>query len=388
MINRYLVSGFLVIWMSLHGEAWAQSGPLIRMGIEALVPPFESRDAKGELVGLNIEIGNAICADLGARCVWVDQPYVDHIPGLKANKIDVIMPMTPTETRRKEIDFTEVMYPLASKLVGRKGSSLLPSVKSLAGQRVGVLTGTSRENFALTRWAPAGVQVRSYLLNAELVEDLKTGKIDATLQDTIEIREALLKTSAGADYELLGDPVVDPLLGAGVAMGLRKTDGLLKEQLNRALAKLKSNGEMDKIVAKYLPVTTAAPAQVAAQSHPLRYDASTPGVAFSDAVRAGNVLYLAGVLGEDANGRLLVGTAGQTRAAMTTIRDVVQRNGSSLDRLIQCRVILRHIEDFDEMNRVYKSFFPNGRFPARTTFAASGLVADAGVEIECIAHVD
>ena len=80
--------------------------PQIRFGVEALVPPFESRDDQGQLVGLNIELGNALCADLKARCVWVDQDYATNVAALEAGTFDVIMPMTATAARRERIDFT------------------------------------------------------------------------------------------------------------------------------------------------------------------------------------------------------------------------------------------------------------------------------------------
>lgn len=130
--------------------------PQIRFGVEALVPPFESRNENGELVGLNIDLGNALCAELNARCVWIDQAYATNIAALEARRFDVIMPMTATAARRERIDFTENLYPLSSRLVARQGSGLQPSVVSLKGKRVGVLAGTSRETFAKTRWVRPG----------------------------------------------------------------------------------------------------------------------------------------------------------------------------------------------------------------------------------------
>ena len=78
--------------------------PQIRFGVEALVPPFESRDDNGQLVGLNIELGNALCAELKSSCVWVDQDYATNIEALEAKRFDVIMPMTATAARRERID--------------------------------------------------------------------------------------------------------------------------------------------------------------------------------------------------------------------------------------------------------------------------------------------
>ena len=62
---------------------------------------------------------------------------------------------------------------------------------------------------------------------------------------------------------------------------------------------------------------------------------------------------------------------------------MLEANGSDLDQVLKCTVILSDIEDFSEMNEVYRSFFTVNK-PARTTFAAD-LVAGAKIEIEVVA---
>lgn len=235
------------------GCAATAADPPIRFGVEALVPPFESRNAKGELIGLNIELGNALCAELKSRCVWVDQDYATNIAALEANRFDVIMPMTATPARRERIDFTDDLYPLSNRLVARKGANLQPQVQSLKGKRIGVLAGTSREAFAQARWASAGVTVRSFDLNNQLIASLLAGEIDATLQDSIEITQALLSQPQGQDFQFIGPVLKDPMLGTGVAMALRKTDTLLRDELNAALERLKQNGQYQSITQRYLP---------------------------------------------------------------------------------------------------------------------------------------
>ncbi|MCT7085195.1 transporter substrate-binding domain-containing protein, partial [Salmonella enterica subsp. enterica serovar Oranienburg] len=86
------------------------------------------------------------------------------------------------------------LYPFTTRLVARRTSGLLPTVRSLKGKRVGVLLGSNREAFARAQWAPKGVIVKSFWLNDELARSLVAGDIDATLQGTVEIREALLDT--------------------------------------------------------------------------------------------------------------------------------------------------------------------------------------------------
>jgi ABC-type amino acid transport substrate-binding protein len=223
----------------------------IRFAVAAQFPPFQSRDAQGQLVGLNIDLGNALCQQLNVRCTWVDQVVVEDFPALEARQFDAIMGMAPTSLRRRRAGFTDTLYPFTTRLVARRTSGLLPHVKSLKGKRVGVLLGSNREAFVRSKWAPRGVIIKSFWLNDELVRSLVAGDIDATLQGTVEIRQALLDTDDGQDFDFLGPPVSAALLGDGVAIAVRKTDTALLNDLNRALEELMQNGEYRRILAPY-----------------------------------------------------------------------------------------------------------------------------------------
>lgn len=228
-----------------------QSRREIRFGVAAQFPPFQSRDAQGQLVGLNIELGNALCVQLNARCVWIDQVLAEDFPSLEARRFDAIMGMAPTSERRRWVAFTDNLYPFTTRLVGRSTSGLLPRTSSLKGKRVGVLLGSNREAYARAKWAHRGVIIKSFWLNDELVRSLVAGEIDATLQGTVEIRQALLDTDVGRDFDFLGPPVSAALLGDGVAIAVRKPDAALRNDLNCALEQLKQNGEYQRIIQHY-----------------------------------------------------------------------------------------------------------------------------------------
>ena len=352
----------------------------IRFGVEADVPPFEYRNAKGELVGLDIELGNALCAELNARCVWIDQPYATNIAALEAERFDAIMPMTATPARREIVDFTQDLYALESRLVAPRGSNLLPNAQSLRGKRVGVLAGTSREAFAQARWASQGVTVRSFGLNSELIRSLLAGEIDATLQNTIEISEALLNTPQGAAFAFAGPTVVDEMLGGGVAIATRKANPDLTAALNKALQRLKDNGKYAAITEPYLGAAPLKPAKMI-------YTPAVGGLPFSEMVQVGQTVYISGQLGLDANGDLVPGgIRKETAQALENIRANLQTKGIGLDRVAKCMVILADLNDFAAMNQVYASYFPADRLPTRATFAAK-LLANARVEIECMASL-
>ncbi len=134
---------------------------------------------------------------------------------------------------------------------------------------------------------------------------------------------------------------------------------------------------------------TFAAAPLAAQERQVIHTPyEVAGLPFSTAVRVGNLLYLSGQIGNKPGTRELAdtGVAGQTRQALENIKGVLAVARSSLERVVKCTVFLANIADYQAMNTVYATYFPNDP-PARSTVAGSGLALGARVEIECIATV-
>ena len=111
----------------------------------------------------------------------------------------------------------------------------------------------------------------------------------------------------------------------------------------------------------------------------------TPQYPFSPAVRANGMLYLAGQIGTDSSGRLVAGgIEPETRQTLENIRDVLQRTGSSMERVVKCTVMMADMREWPAMNAIYARYFPR-HFPARSAFGATALALGARVEIECLA---
>lgn len=119
----------------------------------------------------------------------------------------------------------------------------------------------------------------------------------------------------------------------------------------------------------------------------VEYHASRPGAPFSDAVRVGNMLYLSGRLGTDNKGQLAPGgIAEETRVALTRIKEVAERYGSSMEQMVRCTVFLTDMKEWPQMNEVYMTFFEKN-LPARSAVGVNGLARGARVEIECMGTV-
>ena len=128
------------------------------------------------------------------------------------------------------------------------------------------------------------------------------------------------------------------------------------------------------------------------RGRPVFHRAPDPALAalpFSEAVRSGGLLFVSGQIG-NRRGRLELvpgGIGPETRQALENMRAILERHGSSLDRVVKCTVFLAEMAEWPAMNEVYVTFFPEHP-PARSALAASGLALDARLEIECIVAVD
>jgi lysine-arginine-ornithine-binding protein len=231
----------------------AKDWKVIRFGVDPSYPPFESKAPDGTLVGFDIDLGKALCAKLNAKCVWVENDFDGMIPALQARKIDAILSdMSVTDKRRQQIDFTDKISDSPTRMVAKSGSNLQPTAESLRGKAIGVEQGTIQETYAKTYFEPNGVNVVSYQNQDQVYADLKSGRLDAGLQDEAQASAGFLKTAEGQGFAFCGPVINDTkILGSAAAIGLRKSDSDLKNALNSALADLLKDGTYQTIAKKY-----------------------------------------------------------------------------------------------------------------------------------------
>jgi reactive intermediate/imine deaminase len=107
---------------------------------------------------------------------------------------------------------------------------------------------------------------------------------------------------------------------------------------------------------------------------------------FSRAVRAGDTVYLSGSLGITPDGKLGEGMEAQARLAMDNLGSALESAGLGWGDVAKCTVMLDNMADWPDFNKVYVTYFPDGKYPARSAFGADGLALGALVEVECIAY--
>lgn len=109
--------------------------------------------------------------------------------------------------------------------------------------------------------------------------------------------------------------------------------------------------------------------------------------AYSQGVVSGNTIYLSGQLPLDAQtGTMAEAVADQARQCLENLREILKAAGSSMDCVVKTVVLLSNIADFQEVNKVYETYFSQP-YPARACYAVAALPKGAKVEIEAIAEL-
>jgi lysine-arginine-ornithine-binding protein len=236
----------LAIAAGLSAAASAQT--VVRLGTTPeSYPPFTTIDANGSVQGFEADLAAALCAEMQVTCEWALQAWDGIIPALTENKFDAIVAsMSITEERKQVVDFSDKYYDTPAMFAGPKSETFATNpdgclaLETLAGKTLGVQASTTHANFAAAKLAPI-MEIRAYDTQENATLDLIAGRVDLLLADSIALTDSLLNTPGGADFEVKGAPVTDPLMGEGVGVALRKGDPL-REKFNAAIKAIRANG--------------------------------------------------------------------------------------------------------------------------------------------------
>ncbi|MDR7095550.1 ABC transporter substrate-binding protein [Hydrogenophaga laconesensis] len=226
--------------------------PELKVAIDPTYEPFTFKTADGKPTGFDVDIAEALCNEIKRKCVYVEQVWDSMIPGLQAKKYDaIISSMSITEERQQVVDFTDKYYFTPSRIVVKTGTAYTDPA-SLKGKKIGVLKGSTQEKYAMGELKPAGVSVVPYEAQDQVYLDIKSGRLDGTVADQVEVNGGFLSKPEGAGYGFVG-PVLNEAkyYGTGVGVALRKGETALKDELNAAIKAIRSNGVYETVSKKY-----------------------------------------------------------------------------------------------------------------------------------------
>ena len=248
-IKRLAAAAAIVL--AAVGGVQAKDWSKVRIGTEGAYPPFNSLTADGKLVGFDIDIANALCAEMKVECEFVTQDWDGMIPALQAGKFDaVIASMSITDERKQKVDFTNKYYNTPPAIAVPKDSKLKGTTDAdLKGVMLGAQSSTTHSNYAEEKLPSADLKL--YPTPDEYKLDIVNGRIAAVIDDVVVLSD-WLKTDDGACCKILGTLIPDPEInGEGAGIAIRKEDTDLKEMFNKAIAAIRANGKYQEINDKY-----------------------------------------------------------------------------------------------------------------------------------------
>ena len=259
-MKRWLTTMALATTVAVFAPlAAAQAPAVLKIGVEGAYPPFSEIGTDGKLKGFDIDIANAMCERLKMTCTLVQAEFDAMIPALRAKKFDAIVAsMSITPERKKSVDFSDKYYQTPARFIARADSKLEVTPAGLKGKKIGVQRTTIHDRFATTTFK--GAQIVRYAKQDEVFLELASGRIDATLMDSVAADVGFLKTPAGKGYAFVGPVYTDPaFFGEGAGIAVRQGDTALRDKLNAALAAMLADGSYKKLAAKYFDFDVYGP---------------------------------------------------------------------------------------------------------------------------------
>jgi polar amino acid transport system substrate-binding protein len=228
------------------GAVAAEARDTLIVGMELAYPPFEMTDVKGEPTGVSVDLAHALGKALGKKIVIQNMAFDGLIPSLKTGKIDLIISsMTATAERAKSIDFSDPYLQTGLCLLVNKESPI-QTIADLdrPGRKVAVKKGTTGHTYAAGHIKRAEVLVLDK--EAAAVLEVVQGKADAFIYDQMSTYQNWQRNQKTTRA------LLTPFQQESWAVGLRKGNDALKNQINGFLRDFRARGGFDQLGNRYL----------------------------------------------------------------------------------------------------------------------------------------
>ena len=220
--------------------------------------PFEYEE-NGTIVGLDADIANAIASDLGVKAQLTSISFegLDSGTGLATGQCDIALAgIGVTDERKSKMEFTTVYFDDNLAILVPKGSSIT-SAADLKGVSVGAQQATSGETYAKEN----GAEVIQYEDTSLMFSALKTGQVKAVAANLSVVSEALTN-----DPDSFKIAYQDSENTEQIAAAVSSNNKALLAKANATITKLKENGELDKMKAKWVGTTSSTSASASSSA--------------------------------------------------------------------------------------------------------------------------
>lgn len=228
---------------SSNNQSTTTASKKLVMCTNAEFPPYEYHDGSN-IIGIDIDIIKKIGEMKGFEVEIMDIAFDACIPAVMNSKADFAMSgMTVTEDRKENVDFTHT-YQTAIQNVIVPSDSTIKTIEDLKGKKIGVIEGYTGDLYATEDFGEE--YISRYHKNTDGFQSLKSGRIDAFIIDD-QVAKALVAEDGG-DYKILDSAYALE----EYAIAVKKGNKEILDMLNSAIDEMKSNGELQKIIDKYI----------------------------------------------------------------------------------------------------------------------------------------
>ena len=216
--------------------------------------PISYKDpATNQLMGFDIELGEAIAKEMGLKIEWQETAFAQMISSLVTGRVDIVMAgMSDLPGRREQVDFVDYLKSGAQFYTSQANAATIKTPADLCGKKVGASRSTnwpaqieewSKQN-CVAKGKPA-ITVVGTEGSIDARTQLKSGRLDGGVQgsETISYNQKLEPST----YVIIGPAFTESLMGIPTP----KTDPQLRDAVKGALERLQKSGTYDQIAAKY-----------------------------------------------------------------------------------------------------------------------------------------
>ena len=235
------------------------------VGTDAAYAPFESQNEKGEIVGFDIEVVQAIAAKAGIEVKFINTPWEGIFNELAQGGRDMIVSaVTITEERKGTMDFSEPYFD-AQQLIAVKETSKISKFADLKKLKVGVQTGTTGDEAVSKLLGKTSANIKRFESTPLALKELEAGGVDAVVADNGVIVH-YVTNNPGGKFKTVADKEFVP---EQYGIAFKKGNTELQGKINTGLAAIKADGSYNTIFTKYFgapPAAAPAPAPAPAAS--------------------------------------------------------------------------------------------------------------------------
>lgn len=236
-----MTSGFrsATIAVALACAAGNAAAGVVRLGVEAAYPPFSFINDKGEVDGFERDLGDEICRRAKLDCVWVKNDWESIIPNLLSGNYDtIIAAMTITPERDRVIDFTQEYYPPDPSAF----AALAGAEEEVTRGVVAAAVSSVQADYIVE----SGATLVEFPSWDDTIAAVRNGEVDAVLADKGFLEDIV--NESDDEMIFVGD---DVMIGGGLGVGVRESDGELKDKLDAALTEMKADGALNAMISKW-----------------------------------------------------------------------------------------------------------------------------------------